>query len=82
MRPATPRSSARLSRMLLAGSGEVLTAIRMPALTRWLSSAVEPPTAPAASWGSDPSCPASSAATTPPATGRITVWTASQTEST
>ena len=82
MSAATPRSSARLSTMLLAGSGEVLTAIRVPALTRWLSSAVEPPTAPAASSGSEPLWPASSAATTAPATGRITVCTVSQTEST
>lgn len=57
-------------------------AIRVPALTRWLISAVEPPIAPAASSGSEPLSPASSAATTAPATGRITVCTVSHIEST
>ena len=78
----TPTSSDVLTMVLLNGSGEVLTAILVPAFTRWLISAVEPPTAPAASSGSDPLPPASSAATTEPATGRITVWAASQAEST
>lgn len=54
MIPATPRSSAVLTAILLKGSGEVFTAILVPAFTRWLISAVEPPTAPAASSGSEP----------------------------
>ncbi|CAM5713807.1 hypothetical protein SCALM49S_06293 [Streptomyces californicus] len=82
MIPATPRSSTTLIPMLLNGSGEVLTAIRVPAFTRWLTSAVDPPIAPAASSGSEPLSPASSAATTAPATGRTTVCAVSQTEST
>ncbi len=65
--------------MLLAGSGEVLTAIRSEAFTPWLSSAVVPPIAPAATEPSElGSWLASSAATVAPAIGRITVWTASQ----
>ncbi len=80
--PATPRSSAVLTAILLNGSGEVLTAILVPAFTRWLISAVEPPMAPAASSGSEPLSPASSAATTAPATGLMTVCAVSQTEST
>ncbi len=81
-RPATPRSSARLTSMLLTGSGEVLTAIRVPAFTRWLASAVPPPIRPAVMSDSEPLCPASSAPTQAPATGRITVCAVSHTEST
>lgn len=62
--------------------GEELTAILVPAFTRWLISAVEPPTAAAASSGSEPLSPASSAATTAPARGLTTVCTESQTVST
>src|SRR5436853_613485 len=52
--PATVTSSPRLTAMLLAGSGEVFKAARMPALTEWLASAVRPPVAPAAIWWSEP----------------------------
>ena len=41
--PATVRSSAVLTTMLLAGSGEVLTPARIPAFTAWLAKAVAPP---------------------------------------
>lgn len=72
-----------LAMMLLAGSGEVLIAIRSEALMPWLISAVVPPIAPAATSPSEPgSWPASSAPMVAPAIGRITVWITSQTEST
>ena len=43
--PATVTSSALLTATLLTGSGEVLTAARIPALTPWLASALNPPAA-------------------------------------
>ncbi len=52
--PATPRSSAMLIPTLVNGSGEVLIAIRVPAFTKWLASAVVPPTAPAVMSDSEP----------------------------
>jgi hypothetical protein len=80
--PATVTSSAVLTTMLLAGSGEVLTPSRIPAFTRWLASAVPPPTTAAVAWPSVPWSPAMSAATIAPIVGRIAVWTASHVEST
>ena len=71
--------------MLVTGSGEVLTASRMPALVRWESSAVPPPTPASTIWSSEVSSatlPASSAPMMAPAVGRISVETASQVEST
>jgi len=42
---ATVTSSAVLTATLLAGSGDVLTATRSPALTAWLAKALKPPAA-------------------------------------
>ena len=78
---STAASSVRLARMLVAGSGEVLIASRPPALARWLSSAVPPPTTPRTAWSSDDASPASSTPITAPAVGRIAVEIASQVES-
>ena len=71
--------------MLVTGSGEVLTASRTPPLTRWDRSAVTPPTEASTILSSDWSAvtsPASSAPTTAPAVGRISVEMTSQVEST
>ena len=71
--------------MLVTGSGDVLTASRTPPLTRWDRSAVTPPTEASTTVSRDWSVvtsPASSAPTTAPAVGRISVDTASQVEST
>ena len=68
--------------MLENGSGEVLTAARVVILAAWLVAARLPPSSAAIqpiAWLSAPSAPAASAA---PAGMRITVCTASQTEST
>ena len=43
--PVTATSSVVLTTMLLAGSGEVLTAARSPALIPWEMRAVTPPVA-------------------------------------
>ena len=71
--------------MLVTGSGEVLTASRIPPLVRCDSNAVKPPTEASTILSRDWSAltsPASSAPTTAPAVGRISVETASQVEST
>ena len=71
--------------MLVTGSGEVLTASRIPALVRCDSNAVPPPTEASTIWSSEVSSgtlPASSAPITAPAVGRIRVEIASHVEST
>ena len=79
--PRTATSSARLAPMLVTGSGEELMASRPPALTRWDSSAVPPPTTPRTAWSSVEASPASSTPITAPAVGRMTVEIASHVES-
>ncbi len=81
-RPATVMSSPELTMTLLAGSGEVLTAARRPALARWLTRAMTPPEVAAKIWLSDESLPASRAPITAPMLGRMTVCRASHSEST
>ena len=52
-RRARTKSSVTLAAMLVTGSGEALMASRLPALTRWESSAVPPPTTPNTAWSSE-----------------------------
>ena len=79
--PSTATSSVTLATTLVTGSGEELMASRPPALTRWLSSAVPPPTTPSTAWSSDEASPASSTPMTAPAVGRMAVEMASHVES-
>ena len=69
--------------MFEAGSGEVLTPSRRPALTQWLARAVSPATPPpsASSIPSTPLSPANEKPSTAPISGRTTVWIESQAES-
>ena len=80
--PATATSSARLTPMLVTGSGEVLTISRKPPLTRWLTSAAPPPLTASTACSSVEASPATSRPITAPAVGRIAVEIASHTEST
>jgi hypothetical protein len=78
----TRKSSVRLAVAVVTGSGERFTAIRRPALTPWLASAVVlDPTAASASC-SPSACSLRSTPITAAIVGRIAVWTASQTWST
>ena len=79
---ATAASSPTETATLLAGSGEVLTAARRPALTAWLARAVAPPAVAATACSNDEASPAMSAPSAAPTAGRITVCTASQVLST
>lgn len=83
-RPTTPRtvtSSALESTMLLTGSGEVLTAARAPALTRWAASAVNPPVAAVNAASSEELSWPKRYPRVAPTAGRMTVWTESHIES-
>src|SRR5690606_40648480 len=75
--PTTRPSSNSDNPMLLNGSGETFTAALVVALVEWAARAVTPEE-PAPSIGDRATSPASRHPTHPAATGRITVWTASQ----
>jgi hypothetical protein len=68
--------------MLVTGSGEVLTISRRPPLTRWLTSAAEPPLAARIACSSDGASWAISNPITTPTVGRMAVEIVSQSEST
>lgn len=80
--PATAPSSVRLATTLVTGSGEALTAKRMPPLARWLASAMPPVPAAVTACPRVEASPASRAPITPPMAGRTTVCTLSQALST
>jgi len=67
---------------LLTGSGEPLTASRMPAFTRCDASALPPPTTAIVACCTDDASPAISNPMTAPTVGRIAVEIVSHTEST
>ena len=79
--PATEKSSSRLTTMFEAGSGEVLTASRTPALTLCDARAVTPPVAASSADSRLAASPLASRPMAAPTVGRITVWMASQVES-
>src|SRR5690606_34910089 len=75
--PTTRPSSNSDNPMLLNGSGDTFTAALVVALVEWAARAVTPEV-PAPSIGDRPTSPASRYPAHPAATGRITVWPASQ----
>ncbi len=79
--PVTATSPVTEAATFVIGSGEVLIANRTPALVRWLTRAVMPPTDANSTVHRSPVAPAISAPNVAPAIGRITVPIVSHAES-